>query len=143
MESSGLSTWAVLHETSCGLENPQALVVLEKVPRIDGDAMSTHAKSWVERLESERLSGSCPDHLMGINPVRDTCIADLVDICDVDHAVAILIEFGHLCDFWLRDGHERLVYHRVQTEDVLRCRSRQSRDDLWNLLGRVRDSPGI
>lgn len=62
-------------------------------------------------------------------------ISHLVDICNVDHAVAVLKELGHLGDLRLADGNNLVEDFGVQVADDLHGGRCESRKNLGDLLG--------
>ena len=76
--------------------------------------VASHTKSQTKPLESEWLGSRRSDRLLRIDTLGETGVADLVDIGDIDHAVAIFEKLRHLGNLWLGDWNNSVEYWRVQ-----------------------------
>lgn len=111
------SSRTVAHELCGTLEDGQVGVVREEVERVDRNAVTSDTKTGTESLVAVGLCCSGIDHLIGIDAVSACCIGHLIDVGNVDHAVAVLEQLGHLCNLGLADRHYLLKDTSVQLVD--------------------------
>ena len=58
--------------------------------------MPADANARIKGLEAKGFGSSGGDDFLRIDPSRTACIADLIDIGNVDHTVAVLVQLCHL-----------------------------------------------
>ena len=68
-----------------------------EIERVDGNAVATESGAGIEGLEAEGLGFGRIDNLMYVDTHTHTELFELIDKCDVDAAIDVLEELGHLC----------------------------------------------
>lgn len=131
------------HELGGALEDRKVGVVGEEVVRVDWDTVSADTETRAERREAVRLSRGGVDHLIGVNTVGTSGVSHLVDVGNVDHAVAVLEELGHLGHLRLADGHDLVEDFAVELRDNLERLRREGAEDLGDLLGGGEGATGV
>jgi hypothetical protein len=117
VELLGQSGRAIAHELCGTLEDRQVGVVGEEVERVDRDAVTTNTKTGTESLVAIWFCCGGVDHLVGVDAMSACSVGHLIDIGNVDHAVAVLEKLGHLSHFGLADGYHLFEDASVQLVD--------------------------
>jgi hypothetical protein len=117
VELLGQSGRAIAHELCGTFEDRQVGVVGEEVERVDRDAVTTNTKTGTESLVAIWFCCGGVDHLVGVDTVSACSVGHLIDIGNVDHAIAVLEKLGHLSHFGLADGYHLFEDASVQLVD--------------------------
>ena len=74
-----------------------------EIEGVDGDAVAAEAGAGIEGLEAERLGLGGVDDFKQVDAHAHAELFQLVDQCDVDAAIDVLEQLGHLRDGGRRD----------------------------------------
>jgi hypothetical protein len=67
-----------------------------EIEGVNRNAMPTQTGTGIERVEAERLGGSGRDHLPNVDVHAQAQQLEFIHQCDVDAAIDVLQQFGHL-----------------------------------------------
>ena len=91
-----------------------------EIEGIDGNAMPAQARSGIKRMKAERLGGSGFDDLPDIDVHAQAQQLEFVDQRDVDAAVDVLQQLGHLRGGGRRDRNGAIEDGTVEGAGELR-----------------------
>src|ERR1039458_3395193 len=127
----------VVVDLSGKLDEAGAEIKLFGLPReiegVNGNAMPAQAGAGVKGMKAERLGGSGRDHLPDVDVHAQAQQLEFIDQCDIDAAIDVLQQFGHLRSGRGGDRNGAIENGTVEGACQLRGLRVQSADDLRNI----------
>ena len=105
-----------------------------EIERIDGDAMAAQAGAGIKGLKAEGLGLGRVDDLVDVDAHAHAELLELVDQRDVDAAVDVFQQLGHLGDRGAADRHDAAEDGAVHCRSQLGGRRAAAADHLGNVV---------
>ena len=105
-----------------------------EIEGIDGDAVAAQAGAGIEGLEAEGLGLGGVDDFVDVDAHPHAQLLQLVDQRDIDAAVDVLEQLGHLGHRGAADGNDAAEDGAVHGRGQLRGRRAAAADDLGNIV---------
>ena len=105
-----------------------------EIKRVDGDAVAAEAGAGIEGLEAEGLGFGGVDDFVDVDAHAHAELLELVDQGDVDAAVDVFEQLGHLGDGRAADRNHAAEDGAVQGGGQLGSRGAAAADDLGNVV---------
>src|ERR1019366_3958040 len=137
----------VVVDLSGKLDEAGAEIKLFGLPReiegVNGNAMPAQAGAGVKGMKAERLGGSGRDHLPDVDVHAQAQQLEFIDQGDVDAAINVLQQFGHLRGGGRGDGNSAMEDRSVKSSGNLRGLSVDSSHHFGDITARYSSVAGI
>ena len=105
-----------------------------EIEGVDGDAVAAEAGAGIEGREAEGLGLGGIDDFVDVDAHAHAKLLELIDQGDVDAAVDVFEEFGHLGDRWRANRNDASKYGAVHGSSEFGSDWAAAADDFWDVV---------